>query len=322
MINVKNLTKDYGSRRAINEITFEAHKGEVVGFLGPNGAGKTTAMRILTGYMPPTSGKAEIGGYDIIEDSLKARSIIGYLPETVPVYPEMSVYDYLAYFGKLRKVKNIDERLEVVLNQVGLMDRSESYVGNLSKGLRQRLGLAQALIHDPKVLILDEPTIGLDPAQILEVRTLIRKIHSEKTILLSTHILSEAQQLCDRVLIINKGEIVAEDTTDSLQAKLTGAQRVRVRIRGEIDDLKPVLAKINGVTNIIQKSDSSVEIECRPGADLRPEIAKAAIQSGFDLLELQQDQLSLEDIFLRLTRDQVPKPSFRETPVSKKNKKG
>ena len=214
--------------------------------------------------MPPTSGKAEIGGYDIIEDSLKARSIIGYLPETVPVYPEMSVYDYLAYFGKLRKVKNIDERLEVVLNQVGLIDRSESYVGNLSKGLRQRLGLAQALIHDPKVLILDEPTIGLDPAQILEVRTLIRKIHSEKTILLSTHILSEAQQLCDRVLIINKGEIVAEDTTDGLQAKLTGAQRVRVRVRGEIDDLKPILAKINGVTNIVQKSDLSVKSNAGP----------------------------------------------------------
>ena len=321
MIDVKNLTKDYGSRRAINEITFEAHKGEVVGFLGPNGAGKTTTMRILTGYMPPTSGKAEIGGYDIIEESLKARSIIGYLPETVPVYPDMSVYDYLSYFGKLRRVKNIDERLEVVLNQVGLIDRSESYVGNLSKGLRQRLGLAQALIHDPKVLILDEPTIGLDPAQILEVRTLIRKIHSEKTILLSTHILSEAQQLCDRVLIINKGEIVAEDTTDSLQAKLTGAQRVRVRVRGEIDDLKPILTKINGVANINQKSDSSVEVECRPGSDIRSEIAKTTIQSGFDLLELQQDQLSLEDIFLRLTHDQVPQPSLREAPISKKNKK-
>ena len=224
MIQVHGLTKDYGARQAISDLTFNAQKGEILGFLGPNGAGKTTTMRILTGYLPPTLGKVEIAGMDIMEKSLEVRRIIGYLPETVPLYPEMTVFDYLKYMADLRGVRKPPQRVKTVLEMVNLTDRIGGYVGNLSKGMRQRIGLAQALLHEPQVLILDEPTIGLDPAQIIEVRTLIHELGKDHTVLLSTHILSEAQQLCDRVLIINKGHIVAEDSPAHLQTWTTNAR--------------------------------------------------------------------------------------------------
>src|SRR5512137_288242 len=226
MIRTTGLTKDYGPRRAIENVAFEANQGEVVGFLGPNGAGKTTTMRILAGYMPPTSGTAYVAGFDVVEESLEVRKRVGYLPETVPLYPDMTVFDYLKFMADLRHIKNSDERVDDVLEIVHMEERGNGYINKLSKGMRQRIGLAQALLHEPEVLILDEPTIGLDPAQIKEVRTLIREIGKQRTVLLSTHILSEAQQVCDRVLIIDQGKIVVEDTPERLQAGLTGGQRV------------------------------------------------------------------------------------------------
>src|SRR5688572_791022 len=302
MIKVSGLTKDYGARRAINNLSFDAQQGEIVGFLGPNGAGKTTTMRILTGYMPPTDGEAIIAGYNIVDESLEARKRIGYLPETTPLYTEMIVFDYLKYMGELRGVPEVDDRVDEVLGMVGLGDRANGYIGNLSKGMRQRVGLAQALLHRPEVLILDEPTIGLDPGQVVEVRELIREIGKERTVLLSTHLLHEAQNICDRVLIINKGKIVAEDTTENLQARLVGAERVIVRVRGEADkELASTIKEIKGVRDVELKDDGVVEFEFSSGKDLRPEVAKQVIKSGYDLLELRPLGMSLEEIFLELT---------------------
>ena len=250
MIRVENLTKDYGSRRAISNLTFEAEQGEVLGFLGPNGAGKTTTMRILTGYMPPTDGTATVAGYDVVNESLEVRRRVGYVPETVPLYTDMATVDYLEFMADLRHIPNSKARAYETLKMVGLESRAESYIGSLSKGMRQRVGLAQALIHQPEVLILDEPTIGLDPAQVVEVRNVIKDIGKQRTVLLSTHILSEAQQICDRVLIINKGKIVAEDTPENLQARLTGSERVALLVRGETDELPKLLSKIKGVQHV------------------------------------------------------------------------
>ena len=301
MIKVSGLTKDYGSRRAIHNLNFDAQQGEIVGFLGPNGAGKTTTMRILTGYMPPTDGEAIVAGYDVVEESLEVRKRVGYLPESVPLYYEMGVFDYLKYMGELRRVPNVDDRVDEVLDMVGLLDRSDGYIGNLSKGMKQRVGLAQALLHRPEVLILDEPTIGLDPGQVVEVRELIREIGKERTVLLSTHLLNEAQNLCDRVLIINKGKIVAEDTTENLQARLLGAERVIVRVRGEADELADTIKGVKGVRKVETHDDGAVEFEFASGKDMRPEVAKQVITSGYDLLELRPLGLSLEEIFLELT---------------------
>ena len=313
MIKVTGLTKDYGSRRAIDNLTFNAERGEILGFLGPNGAGKTTTMRILTGYMAPTSGTAQIDGFDIMEQSLEVRRIVGYMPETVPLYPDMTVFDYLKFFADLRKIPNASDRVDEILETVHLEDRADGYISNLSKGMRQRVGLAQALIHKPQVLILDEPTIGLDPAQILEVRNLVREIGKEKTILLSTHILSEAQQICNRVLIINKGQIVAEDTPEKLQNRLTGAQRVHLRIRGSIDEAVTVVESVPGVSTVTVKSDNSMEFETAANQDVRPDVTRAVIKAGLDLLELHPESLSLEEIFLELTRDEPPAPSIDGT---------
>jgi ABC-2 type transport system ATP-binding protein len=309
MIDVEGLTKDYGSRRAIDNLTFNARKGEILGFLGPNGAGKTTTMRILTGYMPPTSGVARIAGFDVVDQSLEVRKRVGYLPETVPLYPDMTVFDYLMYMAELRKLPNAEDRVDDVLEIVHMEERSEGYIGKLSKGMRQRIGLAQALLHQPDVLILDEPTIGLDPAQIREVRALIREIGRERTVLLSTHILSEAQQICDRVLIINKGRIVAEDTPERLQAGLTGAQRVLIKVRGDGEDVETMIKNVPGVKQTTLTLDGGVEIECPPGEDIRPAIARSIIQAGFDLLEIRPVSLSLEDIFMQLTREEPIPPS-------------
>ena len=307
MIRATGLTKDYGSRRAIENLTFEAKQGEVVGFLGPNGAGKTTTMRILTGYMPLTYGSAQVAGFDIISESLEVRRRVGYLPETVPLYPDMTVFEYLKFMADLRHLPNAEDMVDETLEMVQMVKRADGYISNLSKGMRQRIGLAQTLLHKPEVLILDEPTIGLDPAQVVEFRNIVRDVGKERTVLLSTHILSEAQQLCDRVLIINKGRIVAEDTPENLQARLVGAEHVVLRIKGEADDLLPIIAKIEGVQNAKLQPDGMLEFQFVPGTDVRPAVARATIKAGFDLLEIRPVGLSLEEIFLQLTQDTTRK---------------
>jgi ABC-2 type transport system ATP-binding protein len=309
VIRVTGLSKDYGARRAISELTFNARPGEILGFLGPNGAGKTTTMRILTGFMPPSSGTVEVGGYDVVENSLDVRRIVGYLPETVPLYNDMTVTEYLSYMAGLRKVKKIRERVKETLEQVGMSDRADGYVGKLSKGMRQRIGLAQALIHHPDVLILDEPTIGLDPAQVVNFRELIRGLGKDRTVLLSSHILPEVQQVCDRVLIINKGHIVAEDTPQQLQVRLSGSQRVKVQFRADSKDVLPLVQSIPGVMNAEAKGTDAIEFETMPGQDSRPLVAKTLVQAGYDLLQLESITMSLEDIFLQLTREDVADPS-------------
>jgi ABC-2 type transport system ATP-binding protein len=308
MIQVNGLTKDYGARRAIDNLTFDAEQGEIVGFLGPNGAGKTTTMRILTGYMPPTEGTAVVAGYDVVEESLEVRRRVGYLPETVPLYDDMTAIDYLKFMADLRRIPDPEERAYETLEGVNLKERADSYIGTFSKGMRQRVGLAQALIHRPEVLILDEPTIGLDPAQVVEMRNVIREIGKDRTVLLSTHILSEAQQICDRVLIINKGQIVTEDTPENLQSRLVGAQRVVLRVRGDSDGLSNKIARVKGVQAVEAKSDGSVEFEFAAGEDTRPQVAKAVVQAGYELLEMRPVGLSLEEIFLELTRENAAGP--------------
>lgn len=306
MIRVEELTKDYGSRRALHGLTFEARQGEVVGFLGPNGAGKTTTMRILTSYMPPTSGEAIVAGYNVVSESLEVRKRVGYLPETVPLYTDMVVYDYLKFMADLRHLPDADERVGETLELVGLLDRANGYIGNLSKGMRQRIGLAQALLHRPEVLILDEPTIGLDPGQVVEIRHLIREIGKERTVLLSTHILSEAQQICDRVLIINKGRIVVEDTPENLQSRLVGTERVILRVGGDADGLAPKIEKLKGVQQLKSNPDGSLEFQFLPAQDVRPLVAKTIVEAGYDLLEMRPVGLSLEEIFLELTKEEQP----------------
>jgi len=303
MIQVNSLIKDYGARRALHSITFDANQGEIVGFLGPNGAGKTTTMRILAGYMPPTDGTAMVAGYDVVEESLEVRKRVGYLPETVPLYTDMTALEYLKFMAELRHIPNSEDRAYESLEQVNLTDRANGFIANFSKGMRQRVGLAQALIHRPEVLILDEPTIGLDPAQVVEIRNVIREIGKDRTVLLSTHILSEAQQICDRVLIINKGSIVAEDTPENLQSRLVGSQRVVLRVRGDSDGLDATVKKVKGTRGTELKDPETVEFEFSSGQDVRPQVAKAVIQAGYELIEMRPVGMSLEEIFLELTQE-------------------
>ena len=312
MIQVEELTKDYGLRRAIDGISFHANRGEILGFLGPNGAGKTTTMRILTAYMPPTAGKASVAGFDVIEQSLEVRRRVGYMPETVPLYPDMTVFEYLKFMADLRHLPDAEDKVDDVLELVHMEDRADGYIANLSKGLRQRVGLAQALLHQPQVLILDEPTIGLDPAQIHEVRNLIQKLGRERTVLLSTHILSEAQQVCDRVLIINKGRIVAEDSPENLKSRIAGSQRVRLKVLGETEGLEDILRQVPGVQKVVANHPGGYELETTPGMDARPEVARAVVSSGYALAELYPVSLSLEDIFLQLTRDEPNAPEMAD----------
>jgi ABC-2 type transport system ATP-binding protein len=322
MIKVEGLTKDYGMRRAIDSLTFHAEKGEILGFLGPNGAGKTTAMRILCGYMPPTSGLAQVAGYDVVDQSLEVRKRVGYLPETVPLYTDMPVFDYLKFMADLRHLKDAEDRVDEVLEIVHMSDRSESMISSLSKGMRQRIGIAQAIIHKPEVLILDEPTIGLDPAQIVDVRSIIRELGKERTILLSTHILSEAQQVCDRVLIINKGKIVAEDTPERLQERLTGSGRIFLKIRGDEDGIEGLVKKVAGVVNVSPEGEGSYEVATVAGQDLRPDIARVVVKEGFDLLEIRLVGMSLEDIFMQLTRDEPQPPAVTDEGLAGESEQG
>lgn len=311
MITVEGLTKSYGSFRAIDDLSFHIDAGEIVGFLGPNGAGKTTTMRILAGYMPPDDGTASIASYDVLSQPLEARRQIGYLPESVPLYKEMTVWQFVEYVASLHGLRGGARavRVEETLGMVDLLDRADSMIASLSKGMRQRVGLAQALVHEPAVLILDEPTIGLDPAQVREVRELIRQVSTgqHRTVLLSTHILSEVEQLCSRVLIINDGRIVAEDTPETLGARLQGATRFLVRV-GDATEPAPVVEAIGALPEVedVQITPRGIEVVSAETADARPRVAAAVVGSGWDLLELRTLDLSLEDIFLQLTTDDVP----------------
>ncbi|MBI1800337.1 MAG: ABC transporter ATP-binding protein [Chloroflexi bacterium] len=303
MIEVHNLTKAYGPRTAIADVSFDVQKGEILGFLGPNGAGKTTTMRILTGFMPPTAGTATVAGYDVFEQSLEVRKRIGYMPESVPLYPEMSVWDYLNFMAELRHLTDREDHVEHVMDAVQITDRADQLIGKLSKGFRQRVGLAQALVHDPEVLILDEPTVGLDPKQIIEVRELIKGLAGERTVILSTHILPEVQQICSRVLIINKGHIVAEDTPERLTAALQGTERVHLQLRSPTEQTAELLGRIENVLNVRPLDGGHFEVECALGMDRREEIARLAVNRDWGLLELRPVRLSLEDIFLQLTTE-------------------
>ena len=306
MIQVENLTKYYGDFLAIEDVTFSVEKGEVLGFLGPNAAGKTTTMRILTGFMPASDGTAKVAGYDVFADSMEVRRRIGYLPERVPLYEEMTVRGYLEFVASLRAVERRQEAVDRVLESCSVADRADSMIGRLSKGYRQRVGLAQSLVHDPEILVFDEPTIGLDPKQIIEVRQLIRTLSEEHTIILSTHILPEASQVCDRVLIINEGRIVAEDTPGRLTARLQGGERVLVRIQGDPDTaLLDRLTRLDGVLAAERKPDGGIELQCELGADRRAEIAKEVVNAGRGLLELTSVGMSLEDVFLELTAEET-----------------
>ncbi len=304
MIKVSGLTKDYGARRAIHNLSFDAQQGEIVGFLGPNGAGKTTTMRILTGYMPPTSGEAYVAGYDVFDESIQVRQHIGYLPETVPLYPDMTVWDYLEFAARLHHVRDVDDAVERAMELVNLEDRADTMIGKLSKGYRQRVGIAQAIVHEPDVLILDEPTIGLDPVQIIDVRELIKNLGKEHTILLSTHILPEVSATCSRVVIINKGQIVAEDTPERLSAQLRGANRVLLQVVSPTPEIPATLEKIQGVLHAQARDGGVYEVETTLNTDRRSEIAQLAVQKGWGLLELRPIGTSLEEVFVQLTTEE------------------
>ncbi|HYU17315.1 MAG TPA: ABC transporter ATP-binding protein [Chloroflexota bacterium] len=313
MIDVQQLTKDYGPHRAISDVTFSVERGEVLGFLGPNGAGKTTTMRILTGYMPATSGTVTIAGFDIFKQSVEARQRVGYLPETVPLYPEMSVSGYLDFMAKLKGIPRRDRKSEIerVMRATGVVERAEQLIAKLSKGFRQRVGVAQALLGSPDVLVLDEPTIGLDPRQIIEVRNLIKSFGGEHTVILSTHILPEVSMTCSRVIIINDGRLVAVDTPENLTRRLRGAEAIQVEVRGPraavIKQLKQV-PKVTGVTVASDGREGEVatyNVAGELGADVREALAAAVVNGGFGLLELHQAGMSLEDIFLRLTTEEA-----------------
>jgi ABC-2 type transport system ATP-binding protein len=303
MIQANNLTKYYGHQTAIQNVSFQVDQGEILGFLGPNGAGKTTTMRILTAYMPPSDGTATVGGYDVFHNSLEVRKRVGYLPESVPLYKDMAVWDYLDFVAALRKVDNRAKRVGDALEKVDLGDQSNILIGKLSKGLRQRVGIAQAIVHDPEVLILDEPTIGLDPKQIIEVRKLIKDLGGEHTVILSTHILSEVEQICSRVLIINKGQIVAEDTPTGLASRLEGGERIRLKALVPPPDAIETLQSLPEVKQTCLIEPGVFELECTIEIDCRPAIAQLVVERGWGLLELYAVSVSLEDIFLELTED-------------------
>ena len=304
MIDVTHLCKDYGAFRALDDVTFHIDRGEIVGVLGPNGAGKTTMMRILTGYMPPSAGQARVSGYDVFDDSFQVRKRIGYLPESVPLYTEMTMRAYLRYVADLRRVPDRKRAVWRAMEDCHIEDRADSLIGKLSKGLRQRVGLAQAILHDPDVLILDEPTIGLDPNQIIKVRELIQEIGQEHTVMLSTHILPEVSQTCSRVLIIDQGSIVAEGTPDELTTRLQGGGHVLVQVSPLLDEVSTVLSQVEDVLEVLSLGEGRYEVICAPNVDRRPRLAQAIIERGWDLMELRSVEMSLEDIFVELTTEE------------------
>ena len=306
MIQASDVTHYYGPYPAIQEVSFSVRKGEVLGFLGPNGAGKTTTMRILTGFLPPSRGRVSLDGFDVVEKSLEVRRRVGYLPETVPLYADMTVSSYLKYMGTLRGMPaaRIRRRLGEVIDVCRLGDYRKTQIGKLSKGFRQRVGIAQAIIHEPEVLVLDEPTIGIDPIQVVETRNLIQQLGRAQTVVLSSHILPEVSMICERVLIIHEGRIVAEDTPQNLARGLQGVERLEVEIGGPAAQVLPVLQSIAGVAEVTHRNVDGRHtylVQAQPGSDLRDGISRAVVSHGWSLQRLQLVGMSLEEIFLRLT---------------------
>jgi len=312
MIKVEGLTKRYARTVAVNDISFDVDKGQIVGFLGPNGAGKTTTMRILTGFLPATAGKANVAGFDVQESPMEVKRRIGYLPETPPLYPEMEVAEYLEFAGQLKGISKSDikRRADDAIGRCSLGDVRDKLIGKLSKGYRQRVGIAQAIIHNPDVLILDEPTSGLDPKQIIEIRELLRALAGEHTIILSTHILSEVEHSCERVIIISQGRLVAQDSVSNLTNRLRGSEAVSVEVEpaggspgaGEVQQR---LEQVSGVSRVMMKDSRDgrlvFEVESLQGRHIRADLARSVVNAGWNLNELRPVGLSLEDIFLQLT---------------------
>ena len=306
MIQANGLTHYYGPYCAIENVSFGVKRGEILGFLGPNGAGKTTAMRIITGFMPPTRGTVTVDGYDVVEKSLETRRRIGYLPETVPLYTDMTVSGYLRYMGTLRGMppKTIKRRVDEVVDVCRLGDYRKTFIGKLSKGFRQRVGIAQAIVHEPEVLVLDEPTIGIDPIQVVETRRLIEELGRSQTVVLSSHILPEVSMICDRVLIIHEGKIVAEDTPENLATGLQGMESLEVEVGGPVAQVLPALRGVEGVESVAHRAAGQRQIysiQVRTGKDLRDSVSRVIISRGWSLLSMQSIGMSLEEIFLRLT---------------------
>jgi len=307
LIEVEHLVKSYGQSRAVNDISFRVEKGEILGFLGPNGAGKTTTMRILAGYLPATSGTARIAGFDVLDQSLEVRRRIGYLPETPPLYPDMSVGAYLAFVARIKGVAEgeVAKSVEDAMRMAVITDKKDELIKRLSRGYKQRVGIAQAIIHKPDVIILDEPTVGLDPNQIKEVRSLVKNLAGQHTIILSTHILSEVEISCDRVVIIDKGRIADIDTTRNLAAKYKHGERLKIVVKGNEPGLRGLLESLEGINQVEIENDGHGQVgalvESAQGLDLRAPIAARIANAGFELLELRAVNLSLEDIFMRLT---------------------
>jgi ABC-2 type transport system ATP-binding protein len=330
MITVKEFTKRYARNTAVDHISFEIQKGQIVGFLGPNGAGKTTTMRMLTCFLPPTAGTATVAGFDVLEEPMEVKKRIGYLPEAPPLYPEMLTGEYLSFVGSLKGLRGAElkQRVDYVSERCSVADVRNKQLGKLSKGYRQRVGLAQAIIHNPEVLILDEPTSGLDPKQINETRDLIKSLAGDHTIILSTHILSEVEQICQQVIIISKGKLVATDTVDNLQSRARGVESVLVEVAGRSGDLDSKVAqarieKISGVSRVIFKEKrqtrSTFEIETQKDHFVRGDLARAVVEAGWDLNELRSSAASLEEIFLQLTgtKEAAPKEEGAVTGASK-----
>src|SRR5580692_8153728 len=315
MITVTDLTKRYARHTAVDHVSFEVQKGQIVGFLGPNGAGKTTTMRMLTCFLPPTSGQATVAGFDVLEQPFEVKKRIGYLPETPPLYPEMRTAEYLAFVGKLKGLSGAElrRRVDYVCDRCAVADVKNKLLGKLSKGYRQRVGLAQAIIHNPDVLILDEPTAGLDPKQINETRDLIKSLAGDHTIILSTHILPEVSQTCEQVIIISKGKIVATDSVSNLQQRARSGESVLVEVAGRNGSLDPAavqhkLEQIAGVSRVVPKADGQKRVifEVEATKTVRGDVARAVVESGWDLNELRPSALSLEEIFLQLTGSEAP----------------
>ena len=311
MVEVQHVTKRYGSFTAVDDLSFEVEPGEILGFLGPNGAGKTTTMRILTGYLPASEGRARVAGFDVFDQPIEAKRRTGYLPETPPLYPEMTVGEYLRFVGRINGVPAGDRaaRVGAAMERTSITDMADRYCGTLSKGYRQRVGLAQALLHEPEVLILDEPTAGLDPRQIIETRRLITDLAGDHTVILSTHILPEVSQTCQRVVIINHGRVVAVDSPDNLTARLQGSQSLYLQVDSGGADPAAALRDVAGVAGVSPVDErngaSGFRIETAPGHDVRREVSRTVVTNGWGLLELRAQQMSLEDIFLQLTTEEA-----------------
>ena len=308
MIEVKDLTRYCGPKRAISNVSFSVKKGEILGLLGPNAAGKTTTMRILTCYMPPTSGTATVGGFDIFEQSMDVRKITGYLPENPPLYSDLVVDDYLRFVAKIKGVSKdkLNRGVDNVIEKASIGDVRSRVIGKLSKGYKQRVGLAQSLLNNPQVVILDEPTVGLDPKQIIEIRELIKNLKGDHTVILSSHILPEVEQTCERVVIIANGKVVAEDTPGNLTGRMKASERVLMEVEGDEKVVKEVLQQFKDVTslNIEKSNNNELKIVVESKIDLRREFARALVAKNIGLLELQSDKVTLEDIFLELTTDE------------------